>query len=416
MDSKKSSSQQPQTQAKIFVVGVGGGGNNSLESMIKARIDVQFIAVNTDAQALASSQADHKIHIGVQTTKGLGAGANPDIGKKAAEENINELKEVISGADMVFITCGLGGGTGTGAAPVIAQLAKDMGALTIGVVTKPFSFEGQRRTLVAEAGFSELKSCVDSLITIPNDRILALIDRKTPLTDAFEIVDDVLRQAVQSISDLINVHGMINVDFADVRSVMKNSGSALMGIGYGTGENRALEAAKAAIESPLLDLSIAGAKGILINITGGTDLSMFEVDEAAKVVTESASEEANIIFGTVIDDKSAGEIKVTVIATGFDPTETAGNNIAAPSISRRLGTGMNDPYKNALSTKQSPKQNNFFGKQVNLSPVNSIAKQSAYATPKVSPKVTQSTPANSQSEGMDADVEVPTFMRRQVGK
>ncbi len=416
MDSKKSSSQQPQTQAKIFVVGVGGGGNNSLESMIKARIDVQFIAVNTDAQALASSQADHKIHIGVQTTKGLGAGANPDIGKKAAEENINELKEVISGADMVFITCGLGGGTGTGAAPVIAQLAKDMGALTIGVVTKPFSFEGQRRTLVAEAGFSELKSCVDSLITIPNDRILALIDRKTPLTDAFEIVDDVLRQAVQSISDLINVHGMINVDFADVRSVMKNSGSALMGIGYGTGENRALEAAKAAIESPLLDLSIAGAKGILINITGGTDLSMFEVDEAAKVVTESASEEANIIFGTVIDDKSAGEIKVTVIATGFDPTETAGNNIAAPSISRRLGTGMNDPYKNALSAKQSPKQNNFFGKQVNLSPVNSIAKQSAYATPKVSPKVTQSTPANSQSEGMDADVEVPTFMRRQVGK
>lgn len=415
MDSKKSSSQQPQTQAKIFVVGVGGGGNNALESMIKSRIDVQFIAVNTDAQALASSQADHKIHIGVQTTKGLGAGANPDIGKKAAEEDINSLKEVLTGADMVFITCGLGGGTGTGAAPVIAQLAKDMGALTIGVVTKPFSFEGQRRSLVAEAGFGELKACVDSLITIPNDRILALIDRKTPLTDAFEIVDDVLRQAVQSISDLINVHGMINVDFADVRSVMKNSGSALMGIGYGTGENRALEAAKAAIESPLLDLSIAGAKGILINITGGTDLSMFEVDEAAKVVTESAAEDANIIFGTVIDDKSAGEIKVTVIATGFDASEAA-HNTAAPSINRRLSSGMNDPYKNALSAKQAPKQNNFFGKQVNLSPVNSIAKQSAYATPKVSPKVTQSTPANSQNESMDADVEVPTFMRRQVGK
>lgn len=415
MDSKKSSSQQPQTQAKIFVVGVGGGGNNALESMIKSRIDVQFIAVNTDAQALASSQADHKIHIGVQTTKGLGAGANPDIGKKAAEEDINSLKEVLTGADMVFITCGLGGGTGTGAAPVIAQLAKDMGALTIGVVTKPFSFEGQRRSLVAEAGFGELKACVDSLITIPNDRILALIDRKTPLTDAFEIVDDVLRQAVQSISDLINVHGMINVDFADVRSVMKNSGSALMGIGYGTGENRALEAAKAAIESPLLDLSIAGAKGILINITGGTDLSMFEVDEAAKVVTESAAEDANIIFGTVIDDKSAGEIKVTVIATGFDASEAA-NNTAAPSINRRINSGMNDPYKNALSAKQAPKQNNFFGKQVNLSPVNSIAKQSAYATPKVSPKVTQSTPANSQNESMDADVEVPTFMRRQVGK
>lgn len=416
MDSKKSSAQQPQTQAKIFVVGVGGGGNNALESMIKSRIDVQFIAVNTDAQALASSQADHKVHIGVQTTKGLGAGANPDIGKKAAEEDINSLKEVLSGADMVFITCGLGGGTGTGAAPVIAQLAKDMGALTIGVVTKPFSFEGQRRSLVAEAGFGELKACVDSLITIPNDRILALIDRKTPLTDAFEIVDDVLRQAVQSISDLINVHGMINVDFADVRSVMKNSGSALMGIGYGTGENRALEAAKAAIESPLLDLSIAGAKGILINITGGTDLSMFEVDEAAKVVTESAAEDANIIFGTVIDDKSAGEIKVTVIATGFDATEAANNNVAVPSINRRIGSGMNDPYKNALGAKQAPKQNNFFGKQVNLSPVNSIAKQSAYATPKVSPKVTQSAPTNTQSDMGDADVEVPTFMRRQVGK
>lgn len=416
MDSKKSSAQQPQTQAKIFVVGVGGGGNNALESMIKSRIDVQFIAVNTDAQALASSQADHKIHIGVQTTKGLGAGANPDIGKKAAEEDIASLKEVLTGADMVFITCGLGGGTGTGAAPVIAQLAKEMGALTIGVVTKPFSFEGQRRSLVAEAGFGELKACVDSLITIPNDRILALIDRKTPLTDAFEIVDDVLRQAVQSISDLINVHGMINVDFADVRSVMKNSGSALMGIGYGTGENRALEAAKAAIESPLLDLSIAGAKGILINITGGTDLSMFEVDEAAKVVTESAAEDSNIIFGTVIDDKSAGEIKVTVIATGFDATESANNSVATPSINRRVGSGMNDPYKSALGAKQAPKQNNFFGKQVNLSPVSSIAKQSAYATPKVSPKVTQSAPTNTQSDMGDADVEVPTFMRRQVGK
>lgn len=413
MESKKSSAQQSQSQAKIFVVGVGGGGNNALESMIKSRIDVEFIAVNTDAQALTASQADHKIHIGVQTTKGLGAGANPDIGKKAAEENINDLKTVLSGADMVFITCGLGGGTGTGAAPVIAQLAKELGALTIGVVTKPFSFEGQRRSQVAENGFGELKACVDSLITIPNDRILALIDRKTPLTDAFEIVDDVLRQAVQSISDLINVHGMINVDFADVRSVMKNSGSALMGIGYGTGENRALEAAKAAIESPLLDLSITGAKGILINITGGNDLSMFEVDEAAKVVTESAAEDANIIFGTVIDDRSAGEIKVTVIATGFDPNESAGNTIAAPSASRRVGSGMNDPYKNALNAKQ----NNFFGKQVNLSPVNSIAKQSAFSGPKVSPKVAaQSIPTPNQNESMDPDVEVPTFMRRQVGK
>ncbi len=406
-------------QAKIIVVGTGGGGNNALDSMIKARVgDVQFIAVNTDAQALEASQADVKIHIGVQTTKGLGAGANPDIGKKAADENINELKTALQGADMVFITCGLGGGTGTGSAPVIAQLAKEMGALTIGVVTRPFGFEGHRRSQIAEAGFTELKANVDSLITIPNDRILSLIDRKTPLTDAFEIVDDVLRQAVQSISDLINVHGMINVDFADVRSVMKNSGSALMGIGYGTGENRALEAAKAAIESPLLDLSISGAKGILINITGGTDLSMFEVDEAAKVVTDSAAEDANIIFGTVIDDRSAGEIKVTVIATGFDTVDGSSNapmmNNSPSSNVRRPAAGMNEPFKNALSNKQS----NFFGKQVNLSPVNSIAKQAAFSQPRVSPKVTQQSSANQNAgfENMDADIDVPTFMRKHVGK
>ncbi len=413
METKKSA---PLSQANIYVVGIGGGGGNALARMIKAGIEgVKFIAVNTDAQDLVASPADYKIHIGVQTTKGLGAGANPDIGKKSAEENIGDLKTVLEGADMVFITCGLGGGTGTGAGPVIAQIAKEMGALTVGVVTKPFSFEGQKRSQVAEEGFNELKASVDSLITIPNDRILSLIDRKTPLMDAFEIVDDVLRQAVQSISDLINVHGMINVDFADVRSVMKNSGSSLMGIGYGTGENRALEAAKSAVESPLLDLSIAGAKGILINITGGNDLSMFEVDEAAKVVTESAADDANIIFGTVIDDKSAGEIKVTVIATGFDVQDSRSAITSnSPALGRRLSGGTNDAYKNALS-----KQNNFFGKQLNLSPVNSLAKQSAFAAPKmttVSPKVGQGMHnANMQpSLSEEGELDVPAFIRKKM--
>ncbi|MBI4836513.1 MAG: cell division protein FtsZ [Candidatus Abawacabacteria bacterium] len=412
MESKKSSA--PVSQARIFVVGVGGGGGNVLKTMIKSRLEgVKFIAVNTDAQDLEASPAEVKIHVGVQTTKGLGAGANPEVGKKAAEENIEELKDALAGADMVFVTCGLGGGTGTGAAPVIAQVARETGALTIGVVTKPFSFEGQRRAQVAEAGYNELRANVDSLITIPNDRLLALIDRKTSIMDAFEIVDDVLRQAVQSISDLINMHGMINVDFADVRSVMKNSGSSLMGIGYGTGENRALEAAKAAIDSPLLDLSIAGAKGLLINITGGNDLSMFEVDEAAKVVAESASEDANIIFGMVIDDRMAGEIKVTVIATGFDASDTQVLPQTTITPARRSSSTMSDPYKNAMA-----KHGNFFGKQSHVSPVASIAKQSAFgAKPNsISPKVTQSQSANipAQQSSATDEYEVPTFLRRQV--
>lgn len=306
--------------ANIKVMGVGGGGGNALNRMIKAGLKgVEFIAVNTDAQALYHNEAPRKINIGRATTRGLGAGANPDIGKQAAEESIEELKESLEGADMLFITCGLGGGTGTGAAPIIAELAKDMGILTVGVMTKPFSFEGHRRNQQAHDGIENLRNKLDTLITIPNDKILAIIDKKTPLNDAFAVVDDVLRQGVQGIADLITVHGMINVDFADVKSIMENAGSALMGIGYGTGENRAAEAAKAAIESPLLEMSIDGAKGVLFNITGGNDLSMFEVDEAAKIITEAADPEANIIFGAVINDSYTGEMKVTVIATGFEP-------------------------------------------------------------------------------------------------
>ncbi len=304
--------------ASIKVIGVGGGGGNAVNRMISAKVDgVDFISVNTDAQALYHSQASHRINVGKGTTRGLGAGSIPDVGKKAAEESSEELKAAIEGADMVFVTCGLGGGTGTGAAPIIAGIAKEMGILTVGVVTKPFSFEGVRRSQTAMNGLEELKEKVDTLITIPNDRILSIIDKKTPLTDAFVVVDDILRQAIQGVADLITVHGMINVDFADVRAIMENAGSSLMGVGYGTGENRAVDAARAAIESPLLELSIQGAKGILFNVTGGNDLSMFEVDEAAKVITEAADSEANIIFGAVINENYTGEIKVTVIATGF---------------------------------------------------------------------------------------------------
>ncbi len=314
--------------ANIKVIGVGGGGGNAVNRMIRAGLKgIEFISVNTDAQALYHSEAPTKINVGKATTRGLGAGSNPDLGRQAAEESIDEVKDAIEGADMVFITCGLGGGTGTGASPVIANLAKEMGILTVAVVTKPFSFEGQRRKSQADEGLENLKNKVDTLITIPNDKILAIIDKKTPLNDAFAVVDDVLRQGVQGIADLITVHGMINVDFADVKAVMENAGSALMGIGYGTGENRAGEAAKAAIESPLLELSIDGAKGVLFNITGGNDLSMFEVDEAARVITEAADPEANIIFGAVINDSYTGEIKLTVVATGFDYHQSEGSII-----------------------------------------------------------------------------------------
>jgi len=323
--------------ATIRVIGVGGAGNNAVNRMIDARIDgVDFVQLNTDAQALYHSNASKKINIGKGTTKGLGAGANPEVGKKAAEESLEEIRNALEGADMVFITCGLGGGTGTGAAPIVAELAREMGILTIGIVTKPFSFEGSQRRQKANDGLKELEEKVDTLITIPNDKILSIIDKKTPVMDAFVIVDDVLRQGIQGISDLIVTHGLINVDFADVKSVMSNAGPALMGIGFGSGENRAVEAARSAIDSPLLELAVDGAKGILFNITGGHDLSMFEVDEAARIITEAADPEANIIFGSVVNEAFTGEVKVTVIATGFEKPspESQKDNVSAV---RRLG-------------------------------------------------------------------------------
>ena len=308
--------------ASIKVVGVGGSGNNAVTRMINSKLrGIDFVAINTDAQALSHNEAPIKIQIGKETTRGLGAGADPEIGRRAIEENKEEIYEALKGTDMVFITCGMGGGTGTGASPYVADISKELGALTVGVVTKPFAFEGQRRRKVAEQGIADLKDRVDTLITIPNDRLLQVIDKKTSLFDAFGIVDDVLRQGVQGISDLIVLHGIINVDFADVKAIMANAGSALMGIGRGNGDNRAIEAARAAIESPLLELSIDGAKGILFNITGGPDLGMYEIDEAAKAITEAADADANIIFGAIIDEAMQGEVKITVIATGFEGEE-----------------------------------------------------------------------------------------------
>ena len=356
--------------ANIKVVGVGGAGSNAINRMIQSGLEgVEFIAVNTDAQALFTSKAQVRINIGRATTRGLGAGANPEIGKKAAEESSEEIKQALAGADMVFVTCGLGGGTGTGAAPIIAEIAKGLGALVIGVVTKPFGFEGQRRFIQAVDGFDRLKEKVDTLITIPNDKILSIIDKKTPLLDAFNIVDEVLNQGVQGVSDLITLPGLINVDFADVRSVMENAGSALMGIGYGSGENRAVEAARAAVDSPLLELSIAGARGLLFNITGGTDLSMFEVDEAARIITEACDPEANIIFGATINENYTGEIKITVVATGFNEETNQRYQEAPKTLSHQFGKkmlGHQAPMHNAPSNQSSMGSNSVNAPQSEL--------------------------------------------------
>ena len=304
----------------IKVVGVGGGGTNAVNRMIDAGLaGVEFIAVNTDAQALLMSDADVKIHIGSKATRGLGAGADPEVGRAAAHENRDELKEALKGADMVFVTAGEGGGTGTGGAPVLAELARELEALTVGVVTRPFSFEGRRRASQAERGIDELRDTVDTLIVIENDRLLQVVERQTSIVEAFRLADDVLRQGVQGITDLITIPGLVNLDFADVRTIMRDAGSALMGIGSATGENRAAEAARAAVSSPLLEASVEGATGILLNVTGGPEIGLFEVNEAAQVVTGAADQNANVIFGAVIDDSLGEEVRVTVIATGFGP-------------------------------------------------------------------------------------------------
>jgi cell division protein FtsZ len=321
--------QEGRTGARIKVVGVGGGGSNAVNRMVAAGFDgVEFIVANTDLQAIRNNAAPNKLQIGAKLTKGLGAGADPNVGRQAALEDTEKLIEALDGADMVFVTTGLGGGTGTGAAPVIASLASELGALTIAVVTKPFKFEGRKRQLQAERGLEELRECVDTVITIPNERLLATIARSTSLNDAFTSADDVLRQAIQGISDLILVPGLINLDFADVKTIMAGMGLAIMGTGVGEGDNRAMAAANAAISSPLLeDASVKGARGVIINVTGGSDLSLIEVSEASAIIQEAAHEDANIIFGAVVDPKMDGRVKITVIATGFD----------RPGASRALG-------------------------------------------------------------------------------
>lgn len=384
-----------ETFAKIKVIGVGGSGGSAINRMVKAKIKgVDFIAINTDIQALHYSQAPLKLHIGKTVTRGLGAGMNPELGRQSAEENQNEIREILKGADMIFITCGLGGGTGTGAAPIVAGLAQELGALTIAVVTKPFSFEGIQRREIADKGLEELGSKVDAIITIPNDRLLQIIDKKTSLLEAFEIVDEILQQGVQGISELITVPGLINVDFADVKAIMANAGSALMGIGQASGENRAVTAAKMAIDSPLLELSIEGARGILFTVVGGPDLGMHEVSEAAKIITESADPEAKIIFGAVINEDMQDEVMITVIATGFNKEER----------------------KNVLEGREVYNPTDFLrsslAEEDNLSELEKIQREPAKNISKKKFTLTQEKSVSEEEE----ELSIPTFIRKKMGK
>lgn len=412
------------TFANIKVCGVGGSGGNAIARMIAARVrGVEFIAINTDAQALMNNPAPTKVQIGKDTTRGLGAGADTEVGRKSAEENKDEIYEVLKGADMVFVTYGAGGGTGTGAAPLVAQVAKELGALTVGVVTKPFSFEGMRRKKMAELGIEELRDKVDTLITIPNDRLLQVIDKKTSLPDAFGIVDDILRQGVQGISDLIIIPGIINVDFADVRTIMQDAGSALMGIGRASGENRAIEAARQAIDSPLLELSIDGAMGILYNITGGPDMTMYEVEEASKAITEAAHPEANIIFGAIVDDAMSGEIKITVIATGFETELAKPAPKRRPNEDRTTFGSYNQPQpapqpaapsipffgRATQPTQPAPTVNNDFGGFDFETDLPSTPSRRERNNPTPTPPVT---PAKDDKD--EDELDVPAFIRRKL--
>lgn len=389
---------QIETFAKIKVIGVGGGGSSAVNRMVEERIrGVEFVAVNTDAQALHHNKASTKIHIGQTVTRGLGAGMNPDLGRKSAEESQDELKDVLKDTDMVFITCGLGGGTGTGAGPVVADIARDLGILTVGIVTKPFTFEGQQRRSIAEAGLEELIEKVDTIITIPNDRLLQVIDKKTSLIDAFRVVDDVLRQGVQGISELITVPGLINVDFADVKAIMSGSGSALMGIGRGSGENRALDAAKAAIDSPLLEMSIDGARGILFTVVGSSDLGMYEINEAAKIITGAADDDAKVIFGAVIDDNMKDEVKVTVVATGFEGK----GRVAREPIS---GRAESDRERAAAERKQSI----FFERGPEFEPSARDRRSDRART------IEEIADTTAEEEEAAEELEIPAFIRKKM--
>ena len=389
-----------ETFAKIKVVGVGGSGGAAINRMVSARTrGVEFIVVNTDAQALHQSRAGVKVQIGKEATRGLGAGMDPEMGAESAEEAKDDIKETVKNADMVFLTCGLGGGTGSGASPLVAELAQAAGALTIAVVTKPFSFEGAQRRSIAERALAQLADKVDTIITIPNDRILQLIDKKTTLLEAFAYVDEVLRQGVQGISDIITIPGLINVDFADVKAIMSGAGSALMGIGIAKGENKAVEAAKTAIESPLLEMSIDGAKGILFTITGGPDLSMYDVNEAARVITASADPNAKIIFGAVIDENLKDEIRITVIATGFS------------NQSKKNITQVNPPSYSPLSFFKAEKAEELDKKKPARA---TTVKERAQPTRTPVFEETVQPELVADDKGSDEDYEIPAFIRKKL--
>lgn len=435
-----------ETFAKIKVVGVGGSGGSAVDRMVRSGIrGVEFIVMNTDVQALHHNTAPHKLHIGKTVTRGLGAGMNPEVGKRGAEESQNEIREMLKDADMVFITCGLGGGTGSGASPIIAEIARDIGALTVAVVTKPFEFEGPQRERIAEQAHRDLARHVDTIITIPNDKIFAIIEKNTPIMEAFQKIDEVLQQGVKGISELITVPGLINVDFADVKAIMQGTGSALMGIGHASGESRAIDAANAAVSSPLLDLSIDGARGILFMISGGKDLGMQEVSEAARIITASADDDVKVIFGAVIDESLGDQLRITVIATGFEDDEprsiesVLGSSSSEDSNSRTSSFGRKPLYSAASSfkrstpppapasvsrqkeeeddedeeeTKPAPPRTDFVKKPTPNVQRIMPAISSMRGTP---PKVNPMTDSNSNDDDEDEDLEIPAFIRKKMG-
>lgn len=415
-----------ETFAKIKVVGVGGAGGAAVNRMMATKIrGVDFVAMNTDVQALHHNSAPTKVHIGKTVTRGLGAGMIPDMGRKAAEEAHNEIRDVLKDSDMVFITCGLGGGTGSGASPIVAEVAREMGALTVAIVTKPFAFEGAQRRDIAEEAWEQLAKNVDTIITIPNDRILQVIDKKTTLLDAFKIVDDVLRQGVQGIAELITIPGLINVDFADIKTIMSSTGSALMGIGVGSGENRAVEAAKMAISSPLLEISIDGAHGILFTVTGGSDLTMNEVSEAAKIITSSAADDARVIFGANIDESIKDGIRITVVATGFDERRAIVDSLEEDANASFFGASKYSPSSflrraQKEDEEEEKKFRQFIQKPVVeqtpvVSPVHTAPTRDVIFKPAANSVPVQPMTSTTATKKEDEDLEIPAFIRKKMG-
>ena len=396
-----------ETFAKIKVVGVGGSGGAVVNRMMAGRIrGVEFVVMNTDVQALHHNSAPTKLHIGKSITRGLGAGMDPEVGRKAAEESESEIRDLLKDTDMVFLACGLGGGTGSGASPIVAEIAKELGALTVAIVTKPFNFEGAKRREIADAAWEQLAQKVDTIITIPNDRILQVIDKKTPLLDAFKKIDDVLRQGVQGISELITIPGLINVDFADVKAIMKDAGSALMGIGTGTGENRAMDAAKMAISSPLLELSIDGARGILFTIAGGPDMTMDEVSEAARVITSSADTEAKIIFGSIIDETLVGSIRISVVATGFDEGRAATLSDDDRSFKYTPST-----FVRKLQKEEKEEEKKFLQFTSHRTQPNTVQSAPKRSIKDDRPNSVPVAPTNNDKD----ELEIPAFIRKKMG-